>query len=186
MTDLYLVRHGETEWSRNGRHTSTTDLDLTEAGQVQAAGLRDRLNPADFGLVLCSPRLRARHTAELAGFDSPEIEPDLAEWDYGDFEGLTGVEIRTRVPSWRIWNSHVPGGEQAADIVARLNRVANRVRFSGVERAICFGHGHALRVLAMVWVGLDLAHGAALPLATGSLSVLGYEKESSAILHWNF
>jgi len=185
MTDLYLVRHGETEWSRSGQYTSVTDLDLTEAGCAQASGLRDRLDPADFGLVLCSPRLRARHTAELAGFGSPEIDHDLAEWYYGDFEGLTGVEIRQRVPSWRIWNSYVPGGEQADEVVARLTRVVNRVRFAGIDRAICFSHGHALRVLSMIWIGVDLAHGGALPLATGSLSVLGYEKESSAILHWN-
>ncbi|MDR0847972.1 MAG: histidine phosphatase family protein [Propionibacteriaceae bacterium] len=185
MTDLYLVRHGETEWSRNGRHTSITDLDLTENGREQAESLRPRLNPDDFGLVLSSPRKRALRTAELAGFPDPVIDDDLAEWYYGQFEGLSSVEIRAQVPSWRIWTSHIPGGEQSDEVVERLSRVVNRVRFSGVERAIVFGHGHALRVLALTWVGVSIAHGGAFPLKTGSLSVLGYEKESSAILQWN-
>ena len=103
MTLLYLVRHGETEWSKSGQHTSVTDLDLTPRGVEQAQSLRDRLDPADFDLVLCSPRLRAQRTARLAGFEDFEVEPDLAEWAYGDYEGMTSAQIQERHPGWRIW-----------------------------------------------------------------------------------
>jgi probable phosphoglycerate mutase len=185
MTDLYLVRHGETEWSKNGRYTSVTDLDLTEVGREQARCLHGKLHPEDFDLVLCSPRKRARETAELSGFTNYEVDEDLAEWYYGDQEGHTSKEMRKLVPGWRIWNSHVPGGEQQADVIARLSRVMNRVRFSGAERAICFGHGHALRVLALCWIDVPITHGGAFPLQTASVSVLGYEKESPALVHWN-
>ena len=113
MTDLYLVRHGETEWSKSGKHTSVTDLPLTEHGIEQAQKLRGHLNPSDFGLVLSSPRLRARSTAEIAGFTgehAPQIDPDLAEWAYGEYEGLTSNEIHETVPGWTIWSGPVPGG----------------------------------------------------------------------------
>lgn len=185
MTLLYLVRHGQTEWSQNGRHTSVTDLDLTAPGVEQAAGLHSRLNPADFGLVLSSPRLRARRTAELAGFPDPELEEDLVEWDYGDFEGLTSDQIRQRWPGWRIWFNGCPGGESAEQVRARLTRVVARVRASGVERAICFGHGHASRVLALCWLDFPIIFGQSLPLEVASVSVLGREKESPAIIRWN-
>jgi probable phosphoglycerate mutase len=185
MTDLYLVRHGETAWSRTGRHTSFTDIELTAQGRAEATALAARLDPAQFGLVLCSPRVRAQATAHLAGFPDPVIDEDLAEWNYGQFEGKTPAEIRAQVPGWRIWNYHVPGGEQAADVTARLGRVVDKVRFSGVDKAICFSHGHALRVLALLWIGVGVEHGGAFPLGTASLSVLGYEKETSAILRWN-
>lgn len=185
MTLLYLVRHGQTDWSVSGRHTSVTDLDLTSFGVEQAGGLRSRLDPADFGLVLCSPRLRARRTAELAGFSDYEVEDDLVEWDYGDFEGLTSDEIRERWPGWRIWFNGCPGGETAGDVRARLTRVAARVRASGVERAICFGHGHASRVLALCWLDFPIIFGQSFPLEVASVSVLGREKESPAIIRWN-
>lgn len=185
MTDLYLVRHGETEWSRSGQHTSVTDLELTDEGIRQASDLHGVLDPAQFDLVLCSPRRRAQDTARLAGFTDYTIDEDLAEWYYGDVEGRTSAEIRHLVPGWRIWTDHVPGGEQPADVVERLSRVMNRIRFSGAERAICFGHGHALRVLAMCWVGVDISKGAAFPLQTGTISVLGYEKETPALRRWN-
>jgi probable phosphoglycerate mutase len=185
MTDLYIVRHGETEWSKSGQYTSVTDLELTEHGREQAMGLRTLLNPADFDLVLCSPRKRARQTAELAGFEDYEIDDDLAEWYYGEQEGHTSDEMRKLVPGWRIWSSHVPGGEQQADVIARLSKVMNKVRFSGAERAICFSHGHASRVLAMCWIGVGIENGGAFPLQTASVSVLGYEKESPALVHWN-
>jgi len=185
MTDLYLVRHGETEWSKSGQHTSITDLPLTPEGVRQATSLNGVLNPQDFDLVLCSPRLRAQETARLAGFDHFEVDEDLAEWFYGDFEGKTSAAIREFVPGWRIWRSHVPNGEQQADVVGRLSRVMNRVRYSGAKRAICFGHGHALRVLAMCWIDIDIRHGAAFPLATATVSTLGYEKETAALRQWN-
>lgn len=185
MTVLYLVRHGETEWSRSGRHTSVTDLDLTETGVAQAESLRARLHPDDFGLVLASPRLRARRTAALAGFDGPEVDHDLAEWEYGEYEGLTSHEIRKRQPGWRIWFNGCPGGESSEQVRARLTRVVARVRDSGVERAICFAHGHALRVLALAWLDFPVIFGQSFPLDVASVSVLGREKESPAVLRWN-
>ncbi len=185
MTLLYLVRHGQTEWSRTGRHTSVTDLDLTPSGVEQAERLASRLDPSDFGLVLSSPRLRARRTAELAGFTDYEVDDDLVEWNYGDFEGLTSDQIRERWPGWRIWFNGCPGGETSDEVRARLTRVVARVRNSGVERAICFGHGHASRVLALCWLDFPLIFGQSFPLEVASLSVLGREKESAAIIRWN-
>lgn len=186
MTILYLVRHGETEWSRSGRHTSRTDLDLTPTGVEQARALGDKLRPAEFGLVLSSPRLRARRTAELAGFAAPDVTDDLAEWDYGDYEGLTSQQIRAEHhPGWRLWFNGVPGGETHDQVRERLSRVVRRVRDSGVEKAICFGHGHASRVLALSWLDFPIIFGQAFPLETGSVSILGREKESWAVLTWN-
>lgn len=185
MTYLYIVRHGETLWSKTGQHTSVTDLDLTDAGREQAARLNGWLTPSDFDLVLCSPRKRAQETARLAGFNDFEVEPDLAEWHYGELEGRTSAEIRQLVPGWRIWRDYVPGGEQQADVAARLTRVMNRVRFSGHRKVIAFGHGHAMRVLATCWIDVPLAKGASLPLHTGTVSILGYEKETPALVRWN-
>jgi len=185
MTLLYLIRHGETEWSRTGRHTSVTELDLTDRGVEQATALRSRLDPADFDLVLVSPRLRAQRTAQLAGFDRYEVEDDLAEWYYGENEGLTSVQIRARHPGWRIWFNGCQGGESADDVRARLTRVMARVRASGVDRAICFGHGHASRVLALCWLDFPVIFGQSFPLDVASISILGQEKESPAVLRWN-
>ncbi len=188
MTVLFLVRHGETEWSRSGRHTSVTDLPLTDLGVEQAQALRAHLSPQDFQLVLSSPRQRARVTAELVGFTGPaepQLDEDLVEWGYGDYEGLTSDEIHESVPGWTIWSQPVPGGESAADVATRLDRVVTRVRESGVERAICFGHGHALRALTMCWLGFDLALGVHFPLETSTVSVLGEEKGLPALQRWN-
>lgn len=186
MTILYLVRHGQTEWSKSGQHTSHTDLDLTDVGVDQAKSLRERLDPAEFGLVLSSPRLRARKTAELAGFNDYEITDDLQEWHYGDYEGLTSKQIRTNHhPGWRLWFNGCPGGESADIVRARLTRVVHRVRESGVDKAICFGHGHASRVLALCWLDFPLIFGQSFPLEVASVSILGREKESWAVLRWN-
>lgn len=185
MTNLYLVRHGETAWSRSGQHTSHTDLDLTQTGVGQALRLRNRLDPADFGLVLSSPRIRARRTAELAGFADYQVDDDLAEWDYGDYEGLTSDQIREHHAGWRLWFNGPAGGETAQAVRARLTRVVQRVRDSGVENAICFGHGHASRVLALCWLDFPIIFGQSFPLDTSSVSVLGREKESWAVLRWN-
>lgn len=183
---LYLVRHGETEWSLNGRHTGRTELELTETGIAQAAAVRPLLAGLDFGLVLCSPRRRAQHTADLAGFAGDyEIDPDLAEWDYGDYEGLTSVEIRKQRPDWRIWTHGVVGGETGEQVLTRLGRVVERVRRGDAARALCFGHGHSLRVLTLSWLGLDIGHGAMFGSETATVSVLGWEKETPAIRHWN-
>jgi len=185
MTQLYLVRHGQTEWSQSGRHTSVTDVDLTDVGRHQAESLRARLTPEDFGLILTSPRRRARTTAALAGFPNAEVDEDLAEWYYGDFEGKTMAEIHQTTPDWRVWTGPAPGGESSAEVEARLFRVVDRVRESGVEKAICFSHGHALRVLALCWIGIGIEHGGSFPVPTASVSILGYDAGVPAILTWN-
>lgn len=184
--ELYLVRHGETEWSRNGRHTGRTELELTETGLDEATAVRPLLAGLDFGLVLCSPRRRAQHTADLAGFAGRyEIDPDLAEWDYGDYEGLTSVQIHENRPDWLIWNDGCSGGETGAEVLTRLGRVTDRVRRGNAARVLCFGHGHSLRVLTLSWLGLEIGQGAMFGLETATVSVLGWEKESPAIRHWN-
>lgn len=188
MTDMYVVRHGETEWSANGRHTSVTDLDLTENGVRQARSLAGHLDPASFGLILASPRLRARRTAELAGFVGryePEVSADVVEWYYGAYEGLTSDQIHQHDPGWTIFTHPTPDGETHGEVTTRLDRVITRVRESGVERAICFGHGHALRALAVRWLGLDLMWAAHFPLDTGTISVLGTETGVPAVRRWN-
>jgi len=188
MTELYLVRHGETEWSRSGRHTSVTDLPLTALGEQRAQALNGHLVPADFGLVLSSPRQRARRTAELAGFagaHQPTVDSDLVEWSYGEYEGRTSDEIHESDPGWTVWRGPVPGGESADQMATRLDRVVARVRESGVARAICFGHGHALRALAMRWLKFDLRLGVQFPLETSTVSILGWEKGEPALERWN-
>ena len=161
MTLLYLVRHGQTEWSKSGQHTSFTDLDLTEHGVKQATALRERLDPSEFGLVLTSPRMRARKTAELAGFTDYEVTDDLQEWNYGDYEGKTSAQIREDHHGWRLWFNGVSNGETADQVRERLTRVVHRVRASGVDKAICFGHGHASRVLALCWLDFPIIFAAA-------------------------
>lgn len=185
MTQLYLVRHGQTEWSRSGQHTSRTDLDLTEDGVAEARRLREKLNPEDFGLVLSSPRLRALRTAQIAGFTDVVVDDRLREWDYGDYEGKTSAEIRSMQPGWRIWTHSMPKGETKVQIITRMTEIVNLVRSSGVDKAICFGHGHSSRVLALCWLDIDIARGQSFPLKTASVSIVGYEKESPAIVQWN-
>ena len=183
-SQLWVVRHGETEWSRDGKHTSTTDLDLTEEGAEVARGLAGRLAGEEFDLVLSSPRLRARVTAELAGFAEVETTEDLAEWDYGDYEGLTTPQIREDVPGWTVWSHPCPGGESAAEVAERLDRVVARVQEAGA-RAIVFSHGHASRVLAARWLGLPPEDGRHFVLGTATLSTLAWERESPAVARWN-
>lgn len=188
MTRLTLVRHGETEWSKAGRHTSVTDLPLTEHGEEQARALIGRLHPAAYGLVLSSPRLRARRTAEIAGFvddHEPTIEPDLAEWFYGEYEGLTSKQIQETVADWTIWSKPALGGETADQVSERLDRVVARVRSSGVENAICFAHGHSLRALTTRWLGFPIAAGVHFPLDTSTVSILGEAKGEPALELWN-
>lgn len=188
MTRLYIVRHGQTEWSKSGQHTSVTDLPLTADGEAEARKVASALDPSVFDLVLSSPRQRARHTAELAGFvgdHAPEIVEDLAEWEYGDYEGRTSDEIQAEVPGWTIWTDGPLGGETADQVAARLNRVVARVRDSGVEQAICFAHGHILRALTVTWLGFDLSLGAQFPLDTGTISILGEAKDLPALERWN-
>jgi broad specificity phosphatase PhoE len=188
MTRLFLVRHGETEWSRDGRHTSVTDLPLTDHGREQALKLYGHLDPGSFGLVLSSPRHRAQITAELAGFvgpHAPAVDEDLVEWFYGDYEGLTSPQIHEADPGWTVFTRPPAGGETAEQVSARLDRVVDRVRSSGVEQAIVFSHGHALRSLMLRWLGLDLAIGDRFPLDTSTVSILGEAKGQGALRQWN-
>lgn len=182
--EVWLVRHGETEWSRDGRHTSTTDLALTDEGRRVAETLRERLNGEAFALVLTSPRERARETARLTGHADAEVDDDLAEWDYGDLEGETTPEIRETYPGWTIWRGPVPGGESAQDVSDRLDRVVTRCRTTD-GRVLLFGHGHSLRALAARWLELPVADGRHLRLDTASVSVLGWERETPVVLRWN-
>jgi broad specificity phosphatase PhoE len=182
--ELWLVRHGETEWSRDGRHTSVTDLELTERGVEVARSLRSRLSEQPFDQVLSSPRARAVRTAELAGFDSVETDDDLAEWDYGDFEGRTTTEIRETVPGWTIWTHPTPGGETADQVQERLDRVVAKVRAAG-ERVLVFGHGHSLRALAARWIEQPVTDGRFFRLDTATLSTLAYERDVPVVLRWN-
>jgi broad specificity phosphatase PhoE len=183
-TELWLVRHGETEWSRDGRHTSRTDLDLTEKGVEVACTLKDRLAGTSFGLVLCSPMRRARRTAELAGFGDLEVDADLVEWGYGDYEGITTAEIRETAPDWTIWTRPTPGGETAEQVTERLDRVVDRVRDVG-GRVLAFGHGHALRALTARWIEQPVAEGRFFKLDTATVSTLGYERDFPVVLRWN-
>jgi broad specificity phosphatase PhoE len=183
-TEVWLVRHGETEWSRDHRHTSTTDLPLTSVGEEAARSLASRLGEPGFDVVLTSPMQRARRTAELTGHGGAEVEPDLVEWRYGDYEGITTAEIREQVPDWSVWSHPTPGGETAAEVTERLDRVVARLR--GVpQRALVFGHGHALRVLTARWLDQPATEGQHYRLDTATVSVLGYEREAPVILKWN-
>ena len=183
-SQLWLVRHGETEWSASGRHTSRTDLDLTDAGVEAARSVADKLRGTSFARVLSSPLLRARRTAELAGAGSPELVEDLHEWDYGDDEGLTTAQIRESRPGWTVWRDGPRGGETCAEVGARADRVVELVR--AVDGPVlAFSHGHFSRVLGARWLGLDVTEGAHLALSTASVSVLGWERDTPAVLHWN-
>jgi len=186
VDELWLVRHGETEWSRTGKHTSTTELPLTEEGVRVAATLRDRLAGVAFDLVLTSPRQRARRTAELAGFPDAVVDDDLAEWDYGDYEGLTTAQIHAVRPDWSLWTDGGPGGESPEHIAIRIDRLLSTVRplLLGGDVALV-GHGHCLRVVAARWVGLPAAGGALLRLDTATLSELGFEHGREVVLRWN-
>ena len=180
---LVLVRHGQTEWSLSGRHTSTTDIPLTERGREAAGALRERLAGREFALVLASPRIRARETARLAGY-TPEIEPDLAEVDYGDYEGRTTPEIRAERPGWSLWTDGSPGGETMAQAGERADRVIARALAADGDVAV-FAHGHILRVLAARWIDLPAEHGGSFALDTAAVSVLGFERERRVIGAWN-
>ena len=182
--EVWLVRHGETEWSRDGRHTSRTDLPLTPDGEAAAAALAKTLGDTDFDLVLTSPRERARRTAELAGFTQTHTEADLVEWDYGDYEGITTPQIREQIPDWTVWTHSSPGGETAEQVGTRLDRVIAKVRAKG-GRVLLFGHSHALRALGARWIRQPVTDGRFFKLDTATVSVLGYERETPVVLRWN-
>ncbi len=184
---LWLVRHGETEWARELRHTSHTDVPLTDVGIAQAESLGARLRGQAFSLVLTSPLSRATETARLAGFGSTAVvDPDLTEWDYGVLEGLRTSEIRAAHPGWSIWHGPWPGGETATQVSARVDRViARALALDGDDDVLLFGHGHLLRVLAARWLGLPAGSGSLFALGTASRSILGWDKETPVVELWN-
>ncbi|HEY1134048.1 MAG TPA: histidine phosphatase family protein [Nocardioides sp.] len=197
---LLLVRHGETAWSREGKHTSVTDLPLTDTGEQQARELAPRLAALDVVAARVSPRLRARRTAELVGFGDAVVDDRLVEWAYGDLEGRRTVEIRDELPGWTIWGGPVPGGESAADVAARCDAViaeavdllraaggsAGQAREEGLgPQVLLVAHGHLLRALTARWLGLDVADGRLFRLDTARLTELGHEREQRVIRRWN-
>jgi probable phosphoglycerate mutase len=181
----WLVRHGETEWARLGRHTSRTDVPLTETGREQARALGRRLAGPTFGLVLTSPMSRAADTAALAGFgDVAVVEPDLREWDYGALEGRLTADIREDYPGWSIWTGPWPDGETVDQVGARADRVLARIRAADGD-VLLFSHGHFLRVLAARWLDLPPASGALFALSTATVSIVGWDRENPVIETWN-
>jgi broad specificity phosphatase PhoE len=184
---IVIVRHGDTEWSQNGRHTSRTDLPLLPEGREHAKALRGMLAVRQFGRVLCSPLLRARETCELAGLgDRMEICDNLTEWDYGDYEGLTSPQIRELDPDWNLWRDGCPGGESPAQISARVDGVIELATSRhGEGDTIAFAHGHVLRVLSARWIGLEAAGGERLALAPAGVARLGHEHATRVIERWN-
>lgn len=182
---VYLLRHGETEWSLNGRHTGVTDLPLTENGRRAARRLFPVLNSESFALVLTSPLQRARETCELAVLGKlAKVDPDLMEWNYGEYEGLTTDKIRLTRPGWSVFRDGCPGGETPEQVAARADRVIAKIRATEGNVAL-FAHGHILRVLAARWIDLSASHGEHFLLDTATLNVLGYYHESPAFKIWN-
>ena len=185
MTELWLVRHGETKWSAEGRHTGRTDIPLTGNGRRQAAVLGKALAGTKFAAVRCSPLLRAKETCEIAGFGSVAVvDEGLREWDYGVYEGRTSQEIQAEIPGWSVWKDEIVGGESVEQVGARADGViARALAVAGPEtdqvvRVALFAHAHILRILAARWIGLEARDGSLFALGTGSVSVLGWEKET--------
>jgi broad specificity phosphatase PhoE len=182
---LVLARHGATEWSATGQHTGTTDVPLTDEGRDQARRLGERLAGREFALVLTSPLSRARETCELVGLgERAQVEPDLREFDYGAYEGLTTDQIREQRPAWSLWRDGSPGGEMPDQVGERADRVIARALEAGGDVAV-FAHGHLLRVLGARWVELPALYGGNLGLGTAALCELGYERERRALWLWN-
>jgi probable phosphoglycerate mutase len=185
LDEVWLVRHGETEWSASLRHTGRTDVPLTAAGEERARGLRAVLANHPFALVLTSPRQRARRTAELAGFPDAEVDDRLAEIDYGEYEGRTTAEIQQERPGWFLWRDGTPGGESIDAAGQRADAVITRIRKAEGD-VLLFGHGHFSRVLGARVLGVPALFGQMLMLDPGSLSVVGSEHERRAIRTWNW
>ena len=180
-----LVRHGETEWSRAGKHTGRTDVPLTDRGREQALAVGEALRGRQFALVLTSPLQRAADTCRLAGFgDQAQERDDLVEWDYGAYEGRTTEEIRKERPGWLVWDDELPGGETLAQVGVRADRVIGEVRAAEGD-ALLFAHGHVLRILAARWLGLEPRAGRLFALDPATLSTLGYEHETAVLRVWN-
>jgi broad specificity phosphatase PhoE len=191
-TELWLIRHGETEWSLSGAHTSRTDIPLTDHGRKRAEELRDYLKGTQFNAVFVSPMQRARETCAIAGFgDVAVVDEGLREWDYGIYEGKTTAQIRKEVPGWSVWKDEIVGGEtaehvgeRADSLIARALGAAGGAR-DGRGKVALFAHAHILRILAARWIGLAADGGRLLALGTGSASVLGWERETRVVESWN-
>jgi broad specificity phosphatase PhoE len=184
-SNLWLIRHGETEWSRSGAHTGRSDIPLTAAGQARAAAIGSYLGGKQFALVFTSPLQRARETCRLAGYGgTAQLEPNLMEWDYGSFEGRTSEDIRKNMPGWNIWINGVQAGETVEQVGSRARLVIDRAASAGGDVAL-FAHGHILRILTACWLGLPPAAGQLFAFDTACLSVLGYERETRVIQRWN-
>jgi broad specificity phosphatase PhoE len=185
QVQLWLVRHGETEWSRDGRHTGRSDIPLTERGRANARRLAPLLTAQTFDRVWCSPLRRARTTAEMAGFaDRATPLDDLCEWDYGEYEGSTTAEIRLEQSDFSTWTAHYAHGESLAQVAERARRVMMQASVAG-GHTLLFAHAHLLRILAACWLGLEPVGGRLLALDPASVSVLGYEHETRVIQVWN-
>jgi probable phosphoglycerate mutase len=188
QVELWLIRHGETEWSLSGKHTSRTDISLTEHGRRRAEELRDYLKGKKFDAVFVSPMQRARETCAIAGFgDVAAVDEGLREWDYGVYEGKTTTEIRKEVPGWSVWKDEIVGGETVEHVGERADEVIVRALAAGASggAVALFAHAHILRILAARWIGLEADGGRLLALGTGSVSVLGWERETRVIEAWN-
>ncbi|MEV7624650.1 histidine phosphatase family protein [Actinoplanes sp. NPDC089786] len=187
MAEIVLVRHGQTEWSANGKHTSYTDLDLTAEGERQARAAGAKLAGRSFAAVISSPRKRALRTAELAGLDVTEVTEDLAEWNYGEYEGITTKEIHRTRPGWSLWTDGSPGGESPDQVGARIDRVLARARTRLEQGDVAFvAHGHCLRAVGARWVGLPTSAGGLLKLDTATVSALGFEHGDDPVIdRWN-
>lgn len=182
---LWLVRHGETQWSLSGQHTGKTDIPLTDKGAQHAIQIGRFLKDRNFAVVLTSPLLRARETCRLAGFsERAKIDPNLREWDYGDYDGRTTHEIRKVRPDWSLWKDGVPGGESIEQVAARAQAVIDEVVASPGD-VLLFAHGHILRILCCCWLGLRPEDGRLFALATGAVSTLGYERETRVLTRLN-
>lgn len=185
-TELWILRHGETEWSVSGQHTGRTDLPLTEPGERQAAAVHDLMDDVRPVLVLSSPRRRATETARLAGLTVDEVTEDLAEWDYGNFEGRTTDDIRTEEPDWTVWTHGCPGGESVQQVRDRADRLLTRVSTHLAEGPVVLvGHGHFSRALGARWIGMPVSGGAHLLLGTAAPSVLSAQYGTPALRGWN-
>jgi broad specificity phosphatase PhoE len=187
-TQLWLIRHGETEWSLSGQHTSRTDIPLTEHGRKRAEELRDYLKGTKFDAVLVSPMRRARETCAIAGFgDQAVIDDGLKEWDYGVYEGKTTAQIRAEVPGWSVWKDPIVEGETAEQVGERADGVIARALEAAPAggKVALFAHAHILRILGARWVGLEARKGSIFALGTGSVSVVGWERETRVIQSWN-
>lgn len=188
--ELWLIRHGETEWSLSGAHTSVTDISLTEHGRKRAEELRDFLHGESFAEVLVSPRQRAQETARIAGFgEKMQVDDNLAEWNYGESEGKTTQQMRAQYndPEWSVWTRPIVGGEPVEHVGERADKVIARALAAAADsgKVALFAHAHILRILAARWIGLPAAGGRLFALGTGAVSVLGFERETRVIAHWN-